>query len=95
MKSTISGILSITPSVGFAIFALIIFYDIEGSDDYRVNLWFTLNGIALITWMGFAHHLYSNTHIPKNKKNMWTLLFLLGSVPVLPFYWWWYIRDST
>ena len=102
MKSNIWGILAIAPIISFLIFAVLMifgptsFYGNQVPDDYMSEVWAGIVGVIFVViWLAFADHARSNERLPAEKRNLWFVVILLGNAYVLPFYWWWYIREST
>lgn len=65
--------------------------DIAASKWYLENLRALIWLVAIPLTIGYIAVAVGSEAVPKGKKGLWVALLLFGSVPVLPFFWYWYV----
>ncbi|WP_455222829.1 hypothetical protein [Kaarinaea lacus] len=56
--------------------------------------WAIIGGVSFAVTILFMANVPINKNVDKGKKILWMAVIIFGSIWVIPFYWWFYLRDS-
>ena len=57
------------------------------------NALLILGALGLLTIFGFVWYARRSSSVPPEKRRLWVTLLIVGNVFVLPFFWFWYVRE--
>lgn len=94
------GVLAILPWA-WLLFVIVFAFALDWMPDgesptFLGKNWYLLSGIAITAiWVAFIYHAKRNPFIPDEKRQLWVWLIVLGSIYVLPVYWWHYVNNDA